>query len=92
MENARFVFEGTKFTLKPGQSISHHQSEPDEEGFSYFGFTLSYKDGEVTAECASGGRDCDGRTDRYFDLILTADGWQEESACQRDQYAEAMGY
>jgi hypothetical protein len=51
-------------TLRPGQSISHHTSEPTDEGYAWEGTTWTYDadDGVVTREWGHGGRDCDGET------------------------------
>ena len=90
--NARFTFNDCKFTLSPGQLLSHYKSEPTDEGYSFEGFTLDYDGTDVTADICTGGRDCDGPIERYYELILTKDGWKELSAYQRDHYAEMMGY
>ena len=90
--NKRFYFDRCKFTLKPGQSLSHYKGGPDEEGYWYEEFTLSYDGESVTAEISSGGRDCDGRIDNYVELILMPDGWEKLDSQVYDQYAQLSNY
>jgi hypothetical protein len=92
--NKRFNWDGVKFCLRPGESLSHHKSGPTDEGYWFKGFTLECaKDGsEVTCSVCSGGRDCDGSVENYVELVLVNDEWVRESHRVRDHFAEAAGY
>ena len=88
----RFWFNDCKFSLKPGQVLNHYQGEPTDEGFSFEAFTLRHEFGVVTASVTTGGRDCDGTIENYYDLILTMDGWEIEKQSVYDQYAQMSNY
>lgn len=90
--NIRFAWNGTKITLSPGQKLNHYQGGPTEEGYSWRAVEFTYDGTSVLANCASGGRDCDGPVEQYADLILINGKWECQRAHQRDHYAEAMGY
>lgn len=92
--NSRFIFQGVKFTLKPGQSMEHCQGGPDDEGYSFRAFTLynPLAGGPVEAHLTSGGRDCDGEHRHYRDLELINGEWIETGAEEYDQYAQLAGY
>lgn len=99
--NIRFWHEGTKITLEPGQTLDHMTGGPDEEGYWFSSFTLSYKDDgtAVVMLLCSGGRDCDGHTENHAGYVWRQTTWQERTAgfiCvdkgQRDEYAEAANY
>jgi len=96
--NKRFLFQGVKFTLSPGQVLEHSEGGPDDEGYYFRAFTLEYlsadgQTGDVVCHMVSGGRDCDGEHRHYRDLILGNNGlWDETGAEEYDQYAQLAGY
>jgi len=68
--NARFWLDlnggPVKVTLRPGQYIEYHLSEPDEEGYRFHTERISYEPANGVSEGylwrvrTVGGRDCDG--------------------------------
>ena len=89
MSNARFwafINDGpVKLTLRPGQTLTHHEGGPTEEGWSYESTIWEHAGNHVIREWHSEGSGCDGRV-----------GNHGTDACQLDQlsseYAESMGY
>jgi len=64
-----YVNDGpVKITLRPGQTLTHYQGEPDDEGWSSFTQIWEYDDvlGIVEREQISDGSDCDGRLTRAY--------------------------
>lgn len=69
--NARFWHWSTghtdgwvKITLKPGQSLSWHESHRTDEGYSFQAYTWTHDGDSVTRKWLDGGRDCDGPIQR----------------------------
>lgn len=112
MTNARFKFSANigkysgecnhvTITLKPGQSLSWGYGGPNEEGYSYCGYTWELDGGNLRMAMTSDASDCDGRLTQYRDYSarledLSRSGgfpqWREVDASQRDYAAEAAGY
>ena len=88
----RFKWDGATIRMEEGQSMSFHKIEDHDEGWGYRAWTLEISQGVLRAECSSGGSDCDGRIDRYVDMIYIDGQWEVETESQRDQYAEMDGY
>lgn len=97
----------TAIILSEGETFQHGDSSPDEEGYSYWNESYTYKDGIVYAEIASGGRDCDGEIGNYVELTCPwfqlsdhfneytkkfVPNWSEERSEAYDQYAQLAGY
>jgi len=105
MTNARFKTyangSDATITLRPGQTLSHSEGGPDEEGYSYSATLYRYDGETVVREITTTACDCDGRLDRYYDQIWPVNGplnsygypdWEDLRAYQRDHFAEAMNY
>lgn len=86
--------------------MEYHQSWETDEGYSYQSLQVFFEDDVWKIEITSGGKDCDGKIDRYHDFVSQGgqihkaeiDGWPFVSAwefvltCQNDAYARSMGY
>ncbi len=95
-----------KMTLKPGESLTHHSYEPNDEGYNAASETWSFKDGYLCLDVFTHGRDCDGRVSSTTELRCPADRvnagrngygdptpeWDRTSSRHRDYSAEAAGY
>lgn len=93
MRNVRFIFEGTKITMRPGSALAHRQGGPDDEGYWFRNTDLTCRDdGRVTADIAVGGRDCDGFLARYISLELVDGNWIDRDSYIHDEYAQAANY
>lgn len=59
-----------KLTLKPGQTLSHRQGGPTDEGWSWCGQTWEYDEHEglVKHSITTEAQDCDGRHGDYRDF------------------------
>ena len=57
-----------RVTLKPGQTLSHHQGNPTDEGWSSESTTYHYaaSDSCVYRQTVTDGRDCDGRLTHWY--------------------------
>ena len=78
MKNCRFwIFINdapARLTLKPGQSLSHYQGGPTDEGWSSTATTWELSDNGELLRCEhiSDGSDCDGRLTRGCEQIASA--------------------
>lgn len=79
MRNARFweFHNGApvKLTIRPGQTLSHYQGGPTDEGWSSEATTWELdKAGKLLRrESTTDGADCDGRLSSGYDAIALAD-------------------
>lgn len=110
--NIRFWdFVGTglvKLTLKPGQTLHHHRSWHNGEGYSWEISEYQVEDDVVVNNFGFGGRDVDSRMSGGCTTICPLDKlkarpaynqpgyfipeWKRESEYQRDYSAEAANY
>lgn len=97
-----------KLTLRPNKTLRMYHTEQHDEGWSSEHEVYEIgDDGMVYSYSGSDGADCDGRLSMSFIYVCKPGSmqskynkhakvwypdWQEESACQGDQYAEVMGY
>lgn len=97
-----------RLALRPGQSVTHREGGPMEEGWSYETRTWSHNGDHLVYAQTINAQDCDGRLDQYYDaeatrledfyehdsgkLVGPRPVWEDERSSQRDHTAEAMGY
>lgn len=102
--NVRFVVwvngGPVTITLRPDQTLRHHEFETTEEGWSSYSHEWFYDGTLVAREWVSDGSDCDGRLTRHnLDAwdghTLNDHGfpeWKAGASWQRDYTAESMNY
>lgn len=109
--NARFLVcidadSDATVTLSPGQTLTHNEGGPHEEGWWGRSTTWTHDGTGVYREWSTDGSDCDGRTgtsgEDYCPLadLRAHEGcagvmfpkWDAIDARQYDQFAEAAGY
>lgn len=98
----RFIQEQAPciLTLQPGQTLSHDEGGPTEEGWSHSWQRWSYDGQQVTREYGTDGTDCDGRLTTHgldvWDLFTLNEWgfpeWERVESRRRDFRAEEMGY
>ena len=94
------------FRVKEGKDLTLHWSEPTDEGYTYLSELLYLEHGIVYRESSSGGCDCDGPIDRYYEYTCPVEklhalpvgpgmctpAWEDIDAYQVDAFAVAAGY
>jgi hypothetical protein len=98
--------ELVKIKMRAGQVVRHHWHAPTDEGWSSEDNQFTFDGVRIEREWFSDGVDCDGRLQGFGESFFFAheatagnalDGvhfpkWQGLVDCQRDHFAEAMGY
>lgn len=64
-KTVRFV----RLSLRDGESLSHWQSQPDDEGYHSRASVWRREGGAIHQEITIDGRDCDGRHSYYYDAV-----------------------
>jgi hypothetical protein len=92
--------------LTEGEKWSDRESEPTDEGYSFWNESYEYEDGVVYGKFQDGGRDCDGEIsntssfecpyDQLFEHRNRAGkrqpNWSDRGTVVYDQYAQEAGY
>jgi len=87
-----------KLSIADGQPIRPHKPRPTDEGYEYNATEYTLEGTKLFARSHAGGKDCDGQTSHYAELMATVafpcaiPNWKYVERSAYDQYAELDNY